>query len=101
MAATKRVPTKLQQEQTRAAIQATQLVKRLQNYALGQNEANSTDEDAAPVELDAGKLKAIEILLRKSLPDLSSVDMGVTVDASDPLKDLFERIAEKSSRAGC
>jgi len=73
MAATKTTPTKLQQEQTRAAIKTTQLVKRLQNYALGEPEANSTDEDAPPVDLDAGKLKAIEILLRKSLPDLASL----------------------------
>ncbi len=75
MAAPKTKPTKLQQDQTRAAIQTTQLVKRLQNYALSQAEANATDEDAPPVELDAGRLRAIEILLRKSLPDLQSVTM--------------------------
>lgn len=68
-------PNKLQQEQTRAAIQTTQLVKRLQNYALGQKEANSSNPDDPPVKLDAGKLKAIEILLRKSLPDLSAVTL--------------------------
>lgn len=73
MAATKAKPTKLQQDQTRAAIQTTQLVKRLQNYALGRAEANADDPDAPPVELDAGKLKAIEILLRKSLPDLAAM----------------------------
>ena len=81
MAAPKTVPTKLQQEQTRAAIQTTQLVKRLQFYALGQ------DDPAAPgvkVELDQGKLKAIEILLRKSLPDLSAVTLSGDPDA--PLK---------------
>ena len=75
MAKTKTKPTKLQQEQTRAAIQTTQLIKRLQNYALGRREANATDEGAPAVELDAGKLKAIEILLRKSLPDLSTVTL--------------------------
>ena len=76
MAATKKTPTKLQQEQTRAAIQTTQLVKRLQGYALGENEAKAAKgEDAKPIELDAGRLKAIEILLRKSLPDLSTVTL--------------------------
>ena len=83
MAARKTVPTKLQQEQTREAIKTTQLVKRLQNYALGLPEANAADEDAAPVELDAGKLKAIEILLRKSLPDLSAITLSG--DADKPL----------------
>jgi hypothetical protein len=81
MARTKTKPTKLQQDQIRSAIQATQLVKRLQNYALGEKEANSTDEDVKPVELDKGRLKAIEILLRKSLPDLSTVQLQGDDDA--------------------
>lgn len=84
MAATKTVPTKLQQEQTRAAIKTTQLVKRLQNFALGLPEANATDPDAPPVELDNAKLKAIEILLRKSLPDLSAITIGG--DPDNPIK---------------
>jgi len=83
MAATKAKPTKLQQDQTRAAIQTTQLVKRLQNFALGRAEANATDKDAPPVELDNAKLKAIEILLRKSLPDLSAVT--IKGDEDNPL----------------
>jgi hypothetical protein len=55
-----------QQEQTRAAIQTTQLVKRLQDFALAQE----------GVEIDTGRLKAIEVLLRKALPDLSAVSIG-------------------------
>lgn len=74
MAATKTVPTKLQQEQTRAAIQTTQLVKRLQSFALGQKD----------VDIDGSRLKAIEILLRKSLPDLSAVTLSG--DADQPLQ---------------
>lgn len=54
-----------QQEQTRSAIQTSQLVNRLQKFALGED-----------VEIDASRLKAIEILLRKSLPDLSSVTIS-------------------------
>lgn len=109
MAATNRKTTKIQQEQIRSAIQATQLVKRLQNYALGQSEANATDEDAPPVELDAGKLKAIEILLRKSLPDLSAI----TLEGGDePIKTeevgkgaakltaFIETLAERSGTSG-
>lgn len=68
-----------QQEQTREAIKTTQLVKRLQFYALGEN-----DEAGNQVDLDAGRLKAIEVLLRKSLPDLSSVTL--TGDAEHPLE---------------
>ena len=88
MAATKTVPTKLQQEQTRAAIQTTQLVKRLQIFALGEKDPNAApDEDGnvRPLELDALRLKAIEILLRKSLPDLSSVTVGGDPDG-EPIK---------------
>ena len=59
-----------QDERARSAIQTTQLVKRLNCYALGQ-----PGPQGEAVELDSGRLKAIEILLRKSLPDLSTVTL--------------------------
>lgn len=68
-----------QQDQTRAAIQTTQLVKRLQFYALG-----AKDDQGTVPDLDTGKLKAIEILLRKTLPDLSAVTLSG--DEDNPLK---------------
>lgn len=85
MAARTGTPNLRQQEQTRAAIQTTQLIKRLQHFALAEK-----DEQNASVEIDAGRLKAIEILLRKSLPDLSSVmiDANVTVSHEDQLSEL-------------
>ena len=49
------------QDEVRAKIQASQLVNVLQNHALGQTE-----------DLSQSRLKAIEILLRKSLPDLTA-----------------------------
>ncbi len=52
------------QDEVRARIQVGQLIKVLENQAFGHN------EDISPV-----RLKAIEILLRKSLPDLTSVEM--------------------------
>ncbi len=52
-----------QQDSTRAAIQTSQLVNRLQDFALAKE----------GVDIDPNRLKAIEVLLRKSLPDLSSV----------------------------
>ena len=81
MAATKTVPTKLQQEQTRAAIQTTQLLKRLQAFALAEKDPNTPESDVKPLEIDGLRLKAIEILLRKSLPDLASVQVSGDPDA--------------------
>lgn len=51
------------QEDVRTKIKVSQLINVLQNHALGETE-----------ELPASRLKAIEILLRKTLPDLSQVD---------------------------
>ncbi len=67
-----------QQDQTRAAIQTTQLVKRLQCFALAQD-----DEAGNTVDIDPNRLRAIEILLRKSLPDLSTVEL--TGDPENPV----------------
>lgn len=78
MAATKTVPNQRQQEQTRNAIRTTQLIKRLQWYALGE-----TDDQGAIVDLDANKLRAIDILLKKVLPDLAAVQYSG--DQENPL----------------
>lgn len=58
---------KRHQDDVRAKIQASQLVNVLTDHALGVSE-----------ELSPTRLKAIEILLRKSLPDLSAVEMTGT-----------------------
>ena len=50
-------------QKTREKIQTSQLVNRLTNHALGE------------IELTATQLRAIEILLKKTLPDLSSVEL--------------------------
>jgi hypothetical protein len=52
-------------ENTRLKIQAAQLINRLTNHANGE------------VEMSATQVRAIEILLRKILPDLSDVKMEV------------------------
>ena len=54
-----------QQDQARSAIQTSQLVNRLQGYALGEI-----------AEIETGRLRAIEILLRKTLPDLTAVTLS-------------------------
>jgi hypothetical protein len=63
-----------QQEQTRSAIQTSQLINRLQDFALAKE----------GVDIDPNRLKAIEVLLRKSLPDLSSVVLAG--DDDNPVK---------------
>ncbi len=54
----------LHQEDVRAKIQTSQLINRLENHALGD------------LELTATQIKAIEVLIRKTLPDLSSVELS-------------------------
>lgn len=57
---------KTHQDDVRAKIQASQLINVLQNHALGLSE-----------ELPQSRLKAIEILLKKTVPDLSQMDSNV------------------------
>lgn len=62
---------KQHQDEIRAKIQASQLVNRLTGHALGE------------FELSATQIRAIEILLKKSVPDLASIE--VTGDEENPL----------------
>ena len=77
---------RLHQDDVRAKIQAGQLIKVLTNHALGETE-----------ELSPTRLKAIEILLRKSLPDLSAVEM--TGEGGGPLSVEIVRFGAKSADA--
>jgi hypothetical protein len=63
---------KLHQEDVRKKIQASQLINVLQKHALGDGE-----------ELSMTRMKAIEILLRKSMPDLSAITLSG--DENNPL----------------
>lgn len=60
------------QDDIRQKIQASQLINVLQNHALGNTE-----------ELSASRIKAIEILLRKSVSDLSAVQ--ISGDSENPV----------------
>ena len=64
---------KLHQDDVRKKIQVGQLIKVLENHALSDDEK----------ELSASRIKAIQILLNKSLPDLSS--MQLTGDDEKPV----------------
>lgn len=74
-------------ERTRAAIQTTQLVKRLQSFALG-----VPDDAGNEVDMDANRLRAVEILLRKTLPDLSSIQVGGDQDNPINIISRIERV---------
>jgi hypothetical protein len=66
---------KLHQDDVRKKIQVSQLINVLQDHALtGEGEITPT------------RMKAIEILLRKSIPDLSSVELSGDADAPIELK---------------
>lgn len=62
------------QDEIRSKIQVSNLLTRVNKYAMGE----LSDEDISP-----NRLNAIKLLLNKTLPDLSSVE--VTGDADNPL----------------
>lgn len=97
MAATRGL-TKDQQDRARAAIQTTQLVKRLQFFALDVPDPASGMVPA----LDSAKMRAIEVLLKKTLPDLQSVTVEggespvkFSFGASAKLAEMLDAIASR------
>lgn len=69
-------------DRTRLKIRTSQLLNRLHSYAL--NEADPIS--GKTVELSSTQVKAIEVLLRKSLPDLSQVEStntNINIDAAE------------------
>lgn len=96
---------KAHQEDVRLKIKTSQLVNRLQDFALD----GFDPKTGAPIEIDAQRMKAIEILLRKSLPDLSNVTLAGDADnpirvehgvAASKLSAFLDGIAERSAEAG-
>jgi hypothetical protein len=65
---------KSHQDDVRAKIQVSNLLTRVNSYAMG----DLTDEDISP-----NRLNAIKLLLAKALPDLSSIE--ITGDPDSPL----------------
>lgn len=65
-------------DETRAKIQASQLINRLTDHALGD------------LELSQTQVRSIEILLKKTLPDLSAVEHSgdMTLRHEDALAEL-------------
>jgi hypothetical protein len=78
---------KLHSAEVRAKIQASQLINVLQDHALtGEGEISPT------------RLKAIEILLRKSIPDLSAVTVSGDEDNPIPLVGRIELVPLGNSK---
>lgn len=67
---------KFHTDEIRAKIQATQLIKRLTEHALG------------TVDLKPEQVRSIDILLKKCVPDLSAVQ--ISGDQDNPLKTVTE-----------
>jgi hypothetical protein len=63
-------------DETRRRIQTSQLINRLENHVLSNSEMSST------------QLRAAEVLLRKTLPDVSAVEM--TGEDNGPIKMVIE-----------
>ena len=62
---------------TREKIRTSQLINRLTAHALGEADPQS----GKPVELSATQVRSIEILLKKSLPDLTATTLQGDEDA--------------------
>lgn len=74
---------KTHQEDVRLKIQASQLINVLQNHALGMTP-----------DLQPSRLKAIEILLKKTLPDLSQVSGSGENGAHEMIHRIERRIID-------
>jgi len=72
------------QDEVRAKIQTSQLINRVQKYAMGE----LTDE-----EVSSNRLNAIKLLLGKALPDLSAVQIDGKVDGQFTIQ--ITRFADK------
>lgn len=77
---------KLHQEDVRTKIQACLLVKTLQDHALN-----------AKSEISMSRMKAIEILLRKSVPDLSAITLNGPGENGEHAFTIIERRIVKAA----
>ena len=71
----------------RDSIRTTQLIKRLQMHALGEPDPQSGET----VKLAASQIRAIEILLNRTMPTLQSIEGGLDLHHhkhEEALKDL-------------
>ena len=72
------------QDDVRLKIQASQLINRLSGHAVGE------------IEMTPTQIKAAEILLKKSLPDLQSVDLTGTLEHKHTLAEVLGSLNRSS-----
>jgi hypothetical protein len=77
------------QDEVRARIQVSQLINVLEKQALGESE-----------DLSPSRMKAIEILLRKSLPDLSAIQIDNGAEEGDSVADVVRAFHEQRRAGG-
>lgn len=65
-------------ESVRERIQTTQLVKRLNAFALGLED----EQTGRPVEMTPTQVKAATALLKKTVPDLTQIEMSADLTIS-------------------
>lgn len=71
----------------REIIRTTQLLKRLQAFGLGEVD----EQSGKPIEMSAAQVKAVTTLLKKTMPDLQSIEGGLDLTHrkhEEALKDL-------------
>lgn len=73
-------------DETRAKIQAAQIINRMQSCVMGE------------IALDAQQVSCAKSLLNKVLPDLSHNENENTHDVSDPLLELLNQVAASGKR---
>lgn len=72
-------------DEIRAKIQASQLINRLTNHALGE------------IDLTPTQVRAIEILLKKSVPDLSAISLEGAGDNGEHLHKIVREFQSVSA----
>lgn len=79
-------------DRTRDKIRTSQLLNRLHDHVFGKGSGKSLKA----VDVNQTQMKAIEILLRKSLPDLSAVTLSG--DKDNPVGVLFQTVYEQRAK---
>lgn len=88
---------RFQTEKTRDKIRTTELKNRLEAYALGQIDPNTGE----PLKLEPAQVKAIQVLLAKTLPDLSASDIThhePEQSLQEKFQALVNQVGEKQAR---
>ena len=78
-----------QTEKTREKIRVTQLIRRLEKFALGEKDDQNLDIDMSPAQV-----KAAQAVIDKALPSLASVDQTVENVAPQSEEEMMAQLKE-------